>query len=49
MAKGLGAAGLPRAAWKDMGCARGLLAGSVLLPRPVAVLPDTAGWGPQLR
>jgi len=42
-AKRLGAAG------KDVGCARGLLASSGLLPCPVAVLPDTAGWGPQPR
>jgi len=42
-AKSLGAAG------KDVGCARGLLASSGLLPCPVAVLPDTVGWGLQPR
>jgi len=48
-AKGLCAAGLLGAAGKDVGCARGLLASSVLLPCPVAVLPGTAGWGLQPR
>ena len=47
LAKRLGAAGLPGVVGKDVGCARGLLAASVLLPWLVAVPPDTAGWGLQ--
>ena len=45
LARRLGAVGLLGAAGRDVGCAWGLLARSVLLPCPVAVLMETVGWG----